>query len=109
MTTTTRKPSAQQLAAKIEDQLGTLDVWYPEAGDEARRVLNLSVPLARMLVAGMVDRVTASGRDVLEDATSSLAAILDLIDDDSYQRLVKTGSWTVMWDWTRPAAGVAFV
>lgn len=109
MTTTTRRLTTAQLAEQFSTDLTDLAITFPAAAAEVVRVMNLTCPLAAAVNEGLVKQVTTKGRELLEDGARDLHAITDLMDTDTYQRLVKTSAWTVMWDWTRAPAGVAFL
>lgn len=99
--------TARQLADVIAGRLEWLDVYAPEAGAEARRVLNLGCPLAEMIRAGMVARATPEGRDHLESTARELASICDVIAERPELAVMTRHenwrgesvlSWVPLWD-----------
>jgi hypothetical protein len=81
-------------------------VYAPEAAQEARRVLNLGVPLAEMIGAGMAT-ATANGRMHLESTAGELACMHEVIGSDYAYAVPRKHesrhgetvlSWVPLWD-----------
>lgn len=109
MTTTTKRPTAVQMAAEVKQLLDDLDTSFPLAAEQCRRILNLGIPLAECLTAGLVSAISAAGREALTETLSCLTVIRDLMTAETYAGMVDTGRWTLMWDWAYPPSGVAFI
>jgi hypothetical protein len=98
--------SNKQLAEQVKARLDGLALSHPLVEQEARRVLNLGIPLAEMISAGMAT-ATPEGRDHLISTGMTLAAMLDVADNDPVYSAPRTimldngrelASWLPLWD-----------
>lgn len=80
------KPSMRQLAESVRDKLRSLEYSaFPAAqgtAAEARRVMNLSIPLADLIGFGYVDHVTEDGRWALQESAAWLGYAIYAIQSE---------------------------
>lgn len=77
MSKVSRMAQARIDAAHIVTVLREIHTFSADMGAEVERVEDLGIPLARMVVAGMVATVTPEGAEMLSDVARVMSLILD--------------------------------